>query len=204
MKMFALLLMCAPVLAQVPRESLQYRNDLIREARSVWGMDAPVATFAGQIHQESMWKANARSHVGASGMAQFMPATAKWICGMRPDLPNGCNTLNPAWAIRALVVYDKYLYDRTPKEGTTCGRTWAALRGYNGGLGHWSKEWANAGQPSDLRIADNFCGTARRSVKHCPENLGYPVKITTRWQPLYVSAGWGPGICTYPDVECLP
>lgn len=46
--------------AQVPTAALRYRADLIRSSRSVWGMDAPVATFAGQIHQESQWRANAR------------------------------------------------------------------------------------------------------------------------------------------------
>lgn len=31
----------------------QYRRDLTRSARLVWGLDAPVATMAAQIHQES-------------------------------------------------------------------------------------------------------------------------------------------------------
>jgi len=200
----AILLMCSSVCgAQVPREALPYRNDLIRESRAVWGMDAPVATFAGQIHQESRWNASAKSPVGAAGMAQFMPATASWICGFAKDLPPGCNVLNPNWAIRALVTYDKYLYDRTPKVGNTCGRMWAALRGYNGGLGHWNKEWQNAGRPSNLKLADASCGTASRAIKHCRENLTYPEKIVTRWQPLYNKAGWGAGVCDYPDVECL-
>ncbi|WZB64465.1 lytic transglycosylase domain-containing protein [Achromobacter xylosoxidans] len=47
-------------------------------------MDAPVSTFAAQIHQESAWRPGAVSAVGAQGMAQFMPATSSWIAGLSP------------------------------------------------------------------------------------------------------------------------
>jgi soluble lytic murein transglycosylase-like protein len=174
---------------------LQYRADLIRAARVEWGMGAPVATFAAQIHQESHWRPDARSPVGASGLAQFMPATATWLCGRSPDLPPGCNTMNAAWALRALIAYDRYLFELTPTAGDDCGRMWAALRGYNGGFGHWRTEWRNAGSPAELRDADAACGTGRRSARHCPENLGYPRRIIERWQPAYVAAGWGAGVC---------
>lgn len=178
--------------ADVPRAALPYKSDLTREARLVWGLNAPVSTFAGQIHQESGWNPRAVSPVGARGMAQFMPATARWICGAY-DL-DGCDTTNPRWALRALITYDRHLYDRTP-DGDECGRMWAALRGYNGGLGHWLAEWRSAGKPADLRAADAACGTARRSVKHCPENIGYPRRIIEHHQPRYEAAGWGRGVC---------
>lgn len=179
-----------------PRAAMPYRDTLIRTARVVWGLDAPVATFAGQVQQESGWNPAARSSAGATGMAQFMPATAAWICGAYPGLPAGCDTLSPAWALRALVTYDRHLYVRTPP-GTNCGRMWAALRGYNGGLGHWLAEWRAAGRPQDLRAADAACGKARRARRFCAENLGYPRRIIGRWQPLF--AAWGPGACARPE-----
>lgn len=68
---------CHPVFAaSIPVEARQYQRELTRNARAVWGLNAPVSTFAAQIHQESQWNARARSPVGAQGLAQFMPTTA--------------------------------------------------------------------------------------------------------------------------------
>lgn len=55
----------------IPAQALQHCFQLIREARVQWGMSAPTATFAAQIHQESTWNADAVSPVGAQGLAQF-------------------------------------------------------------------------------------------------------------------------------------
>ena len=82
----ALLALALPVQAQVPQAAQQYRALLVRTAHAVWGLDAPVAVLAAQIHQESAWNAQAISRVGAQGLAQFMPATATWIAGVDPAL----------------------------------------------------------------------------------------------------------------------
>jgi soluble lytic murein transglycosylase-like protein len=66
-------------------------------------------TFAAQLHQESGWRPDAVSPVGAQGLAQFMPATADWISQLMPGL-NSREPFNPAWAIRALVSYDRWLW----------------------------------------------------------------------------------------------
>ncbi|NGI10110.1 lytic transglycosylase domain-containing protein, partial [Escherichia coli] len=42
--------------AQPPQAALQYRDDVIRNARLEWGLSAPVADFAAQLHQESGWR----------------------------------------------------------------------------------------------------------------------------------------------------
>ena len=52
-----------------------HRAELLREARAS-GLD-PAYVF-GLIRQESRFVLDARSHVGASGLMQVMPATAKW------------------------------------------------------------------------------------------------------------------------------
>lgn len=65
---------------------------------------------------------------------------------------------------------------------------WVALRGYNGGLGHWQNERRRA--VSDSREAvDEACGTASRAAVHCVENLSYPRRILIVLQPLYFD--WG-------------
>lgn len=174
----------------VPRAALKYRTTLIRVAASEWGQDAPIAAFAAQVHQESGWNPRAVSHVGAQGMAQFMPATARWWCDLIGMSPVECQPANPTWALRALVGYDKWLYDRV--RGASEGdRLWAALRAYNGGLGHWLAEAKAAGTWDRLPV-DAACGQARRSRMHCPENLGYPRRILITLQPLYL--GWGRGV----------
>ena len=185
---------CAqPVQAQVPAAAHQYRSQLVRAAHSVWGLNAPIAVFAAQVHQESAWKPEAVSRVGAGGLAQFMPATAAWWCDLNKLAPAACQPHNPAWALRALVGYDKYLYDRTPTHYSAYDRMWVALRGYNGGLGHWQREAAVSGaaQPTRQQV-DAACGKARRAPVHCRENLHYPQRILVELQPRY--SNWGAGL----------
>lgn len=186
----ALAVSCAQ--AQVPQAAQQHRALLVRTAHAAWGLDAPVAVFAAQVHQESAWRPDAISHVGAQGLAQFMPATAKWIGSIDPALAPQ-QPYNPAWALRALVTYDRWLYHRAPTRYTPGERMWVALRAYNGGLGHWQAEAAASGaaQPT-LAQVDAACGRAKRAPVHCRENLGYPHRILVVLQPRY--AAWGPGL----------
>ena len=145
---------CTSAHAQVPSAAQQHKRTLVRIAHSEWGLGAPVAVFAAQVHQESAWRTDALSHVGAQGLAQFMPATARWWCGATGTAAADCQPTNPTWAMRSLVGYDKWLYDRAPAHYTPRDRMWVALRGYNGGLGHWQREAASAGlaQPSRTRL----------------------------------------------------
>ena len=82
----ALLSFVLPARAQVPQAAQQHRALLVRTAHAAWGLDAPVAVFAAQVHQESAWRPDAVSRVGAQGLAQFMPATSRWIAGIDPVL----------------------------------------------------------------------------------------------------------------------
>ena len=198
----SLVLLCAmaafalPVQAQtaatVPSDALRYRSLLVRTAHMTWGLDAPVAVFAAQVHQESAWRPDAVSHVGAQGLAQFMPATTRWIADLHPALASQ-QPYSPAWALQALVTYDRWLYDRAPAHYTPRDRMWVALRAYNGGLGHWQREAASTGlsRPSRAQV-DAACGKARRAAVHCKENLGYPHRILVVIQPRYLQ--WGPGL----------
>ena len=188
----ALLALALPVQAQVPQAAQQYRALLVRTAHAAWGLDAPVAVFAAQVHQESAWRADAVSRVGAQGLAQVMPATATWIAGVDPALA-ARQPFSPAWALRALVTYDRWLYERTPARYAPKDRMWVALRGYNGGLGHWQAEAAASGAARPTRVqVDAACGRAKRAPVHCRENLDYPHRILVVIQPRY--AAWGPGL----------
>ncbi|MBL8370039.1 MAG: transglycosylase SLT domain-containing protein [Burkholderiaceae bacterium] len=179
--------------AQVPPGAARYRAELTRAAHSQWGLDAPVAALAAQVHQESGWMPQAVSRVGAAGLGQFMPATARWWCQREGTAPAQCLPHNPTWALRALVGYDKYLFDRAPARYTARDRFWVALRAYNGGLGHWRAEAESTGvsDPSRPQV-DAACGRAKRHPAHCSENLDYPARIMGILQPRY--ATWGPSL----------
>lgn len=182
----------SPAAPGVPREALRYQRDLVGNARAVWGLNAPVATFAGQVHQESTWKANARSRTGAAGLAQFMPRTSDWISGLYSDELGANEPLNPAWALRALVRYDRYLYDRIGKWETDCDRVMFSLASYNGGLGWVNKRMAKSPRPGHYyTTAFINPGIAPSNQK---ENEEYAHRIVKRWQPLYLA--WGLGVCT--------
>ena len=180
----------SPAKAQVPAAAHKYRAELTRAAHTQWGLDAPIAALAAQVHQESGWRADAVSRVGAQGMAQFMPATATWWCKLNNMAAEQCQPRNPTWALRAMVGYDKHLFDRTPPRMSDFDRLWVALRAYNGGLGNWLAEAKATGLPQPTREqVDAACGKARRHISHCPENLQYPARILGVLQPRY--AGWG-------------
>ena len=183
----------------IPRAALQYRGQLIREARAVWGMEAPVAIFAAQIHTESNWRNDVTSFAGAQGLAQFMPSTAAWLPSVAPETGTPA-PFNPAWSLRACVTYDKWLYDRlrTMRAASlaVCERMAFTLSGYNGGIGWVGKDRALAARTG--RNPDRWFGNvedvnAGRNKSAIRENRRYVTLIFQR-QSAYVAAGWGPGV----------
>ncbi|MCL1960500.1 MAG: transglycosylase SLT domain-containing protein [Desulfovibrionaceae bacterium] len=209
---------CTFAPAQVPAQAARYRLLLLRQAHGQWGLDAPVAALAAQVQQESNWNPQAVSRAGAQGMAQFMPATARWWCDLTGVAAADCLAHNPAWALRALVGYDLYLFNRAPAYLGDYDKLWLALRGYNGGQANWQAEARTIaagppqGDPAPLggsataagvergghitglpqptrEQIDAACGAARRAVSHCAENLAYPRRILIDLQPRY--AAWG-------------
>ena len=182
--------------ADIPQGALKHRADLTRNARAVWGLDAPVATFAGQVHQESRWRPEAVSPVGAQGIAQFMPTTADWIAEAYPALADQ-QPFNPGWGLRALVTYDRHLWERI-KAATPCDRMAMTLSAYNGGLGWvWRDQKLAASKGADsarwFDQVEQF--NAGRHAAAFRENRGYPRLILLTFAPRYAAAGWGRGSC---------
>jgi hypothetical protein len=119
-------LLVPPARGQVPAQANIYRAQLTREARAAWGLEAPVVLFAAQIHQESGWREDARSPVGALGLAQFMPGTAAWIAQLYPANLGDAAPLDARWALRALVTYDLWLWERLTEFRDDGLHRWAA------------------------------------------------------------------------------
>lgn len=196
----------ATATAQVPERCRAYQRQITTEAHTVFGLSAPVATLAAQIHQESGCRADAVSRVGAGGLAQFMPATARDMARIYPSELGPADVTNPRWAIKAQARYMRDLTRSTP--GKTECDTWAfGLAAYNGGLGWVRRDQAACRaqvQPMADHCApcsaDRWFGNVeltpdpRRSPANIRENRGYPIRILLTLTPRYVSAGYGRGV----------
>lgn len=190
--------LCTPARAEVPDQAERYRRDLTRIAQAEWGLDAPVATFAAQIHQESRWQFNAKSPAGAQGLGQVMPTTATWLAQRFPEALGKVEPYNPVWSMQALVSYDRWLSERIQAR-SPCEQWAQILAAYNGGLG-WvirDRKLASAKGADPLTWFDSVeRHNAGRSAAAFRENRQYPRLVLLRWERLYVADGWGQGRCS--------
>lgn len=174
----------------IPAQAAPYRARLTREAHAVGGLSAPVAMFAAQIHQESGWKDTAQSGVGALGLCQFMPKSAGWIAKVYPADLKPAAPYDADWAIRALVRYDFWIYQRVPKFQTGDERWGAALSGYNSGLGWVLKNQKAATCDQSLWFGCVSTVVDKRTLDNQKQSRDYPARILHRIRPSYLAAGW--------------
>lgn len=198
---------CADVCvrAAVPEACYQYQKELIKQVNTVFGPNAPVASFAAQIQQESGCRPTAVSPVGAEGLTQFMPETARDLAARYPTELGPADPLNWRWAIAAQV---RYMHDIVPRPWSTpCDWFAAKLSAYNGGEG-WLQRDQNRCRATPKPVGacvpcnplvwwDNVEITPdpRRAAQYVAENRGYPRRILYALEPSYVAAGWGDGSC---------
>lgn len=197
-----LMAVCTKAWAQVrvPTVAVTYRLAIQREASRNFGLDAPVARLAAQVHQESGWNPRAASAY-AQGLTQFTPATARWLPDVCPAVGQP-DPWDPQWALRAQACYMAWLHQRvTPYKYagamSECTRWNFALRGYNGGEG-WLNRERMATQRAGFDANDwRFVELQRvRAVWAHKENIGYPRRIMLTLEPAYINAGWtGKAVC---------
>lgn len=179
----------------IPHRANPYRKQLTQIARQVWGMDAPIAALAAQIEQESGWNANARSRVGASGLTQFMPATAADMSARHPEL--GLPTpQSPAWAMRAQSLYMRELVIKVRDGAPPCDEYCYALTGYNGGLRWVIKRKALSADPKNCFLTSRINPGISRFNQI--ENENYARRVLLDLEPRYARAGWGAPVCGGP------
>lgn len=176
----------------VPANALRHRATLIRTAQAEWGLGAPSATFAAQIHQESTWRESITAPDDGRGLAQFMDGTATWLVKRYPALGQA-DPYNPAWAMRAMVRYDRHLFDQV--QGVdVCQRMGAALKGYNAGVGYVLRAQTRSAEPGIWFGVTELIRTGQ-SAKNFEYSRLYPRWIIYKHQPRYVAAGFGKGVC---------
>ncbi|MCR6661843.1 MAG: transglycosylase SLT domain-containing protein [Luteimonas sp.] len=186
---------------QIPDASALHRHRVEQVVADVFGVNGSPARLAAQLHQESAWRPGARSPVGAQGIAQFMPATAKWMGEIFPQQLGQFDPWDPVQAIHAAALYDKWLYDRVQPFGHTrlseCSRWAFTLRAYNGGetwlLRDRGMTLVNRGNPNDWLSVERW--RTRGEAAH-RENIHYPRRILLTLEPAYIKAGWpGTAVC---------
>lgn len=191
-----------PQMVRVAPASALYRHRVEQASSRAWGVHGSSALLAAQLHQESAFRANAQSAAGALGIAQFMPATARWIATVYPQNLANFDPWNAQQSILAAALYDRWLFDRvSPMGGGTvdsCSRWAFALRGYNGGEGWMLRErrlaLSSGASANDWRAVEPYRVRAGWAHK---ENTGYPRRILLTLEPAYLAAGW-PGVATCP------
>lgn len=180
-------------MAQIPSGAAAHKRVAIASWRSVWGLDAPVASFAAQVHQESGWNPDAKSRVGAMGLTQFMPSTAKDINARFNNELGSLTLYSPVWALKAQAIYMKQLYDANPAKNP-CEQMAFALSSYNGGQG-----WTNKRKKlsTDPKICMGVTCAVNPGIlpSNQRENEDYPKRILLGIEPRYVEAMWGKGSC---------
>ena len=178
----------------IPAAALKYRNQLIREVHATWGLGGPVSVMAAQVMQESHFDPNAKSGAGAMGLGQIMPATAKWLNQAYPQTIAKPAPYDPNWNLRALVVYDHWIWVRVPLFKLGQERFAAMLSGFNGGLGYTLRDQKIARETGSCD-ASLWFGCAElsedgRTAANLNENKQYPRRILLKYKPLFDRPDW--------------
>ncbi|MCP4874954.1 MAG: transglycosylase SLT domain-containing protein [Gammaproteobacteria bacterium] len=111
-------------------------DKLVRKYSDRYGFDWRLVT--AQMYQESRFNPKAKSHVGARGLMQLMPRTAKAM-GVK-------NVSDPAHSIQGGIKYLDWLRDRFDSKLPISERLWFTLAAYNAGAGHVHDARRLAGQ----------------------------------------------------------
>lgn len=144
----------------------RYWEDVQRYAEPY---DYPARMFHGLIREESNFDRNIKSHAGAIGLAQLMPATARLTAGW---LGRSVTTSQLVDAQLNLTLGSRYLQSVYQQVGDN---PYLAMASYNAGparIVRWAREW---GQPP----LDEY-------VERIPfrETRGYVKRVTSSWQTM--------------------
>jgi soluble lytic murein transglycosylase len=183
---------------QSQRFPLPHRDLVVTQARAI-GLD-PGLVF-GLIRQESRFVTNARSHVGASGLMQVMPPTAKWTAkriGLRNFKPQDIN--DQSTNVRIGTAYLKMVIDDFE------GSLPLAVAAYNAGPSR-SRNWRNGPiLPGDIWVENIPFEETRDYVKRVLANsVNYNALMSGQAQSLRERLGTvGPRISATPINNELP
>jgi Transglycosylase SLT domain len=205
--------LAATAQVRIPPEHARYRRLIQTEAVRLLGVKAPVARITARFHQESRFRPDARSHVGATGLGQFMPATAADMAKFHATECAPADPLSAAWSIRCAILYDRSLIAalRPFAPVATVGRADAArmaelsdctkwafgLSSYNGGAGWLNRDrkLAQASGSNPNLWFRQVEAWSNRSSGAWRENRDYVRRIMLEIEPAYIAAGVPGELC---------
>jgi membrane-bound lytic murein transglycosylase F len=115
-----------------PKQISEY-DPIIKKFARRYGFDWRL--IAAQIYTESNFKFKSKSRVGAIGLMQIMPNTAKYL-GYNPK-----SMINPQINIAVGCMYDQRLYSLWGRQTKNYNRLALALASYNAGRGRVLKSY---------------------------------------------------------------
>lgn len=111
-----------------------YRDQIRSAVKRYWGIYNYPAAWVAQLYQESLCRPDARSPVGASGLAQFMPATWREVSTQLRLPPNA--SPHDDVAIRAGAFYMARMMGIWTSQRPRHERWRLGLASYNAGAGN--------------------------------------------------------------------
>ena len=160
--------------------SKQYDDDIRSATRLYWPRFNHPLALKAQLYQESRFEVEALSPVGASGIAQFMPATWREVAFNALHYPRSASPQMARYAIPAAAFYMARLRNIWHLNRTEGDRHRLAAASYNAGAGNIIK-------------AQRACDEARNwpdiapclemiTGKHAAETLHYVPAIWDWWR----------------------
>lgn len=170
-------------------------DGLTRQYADLYGFDWRLVV--SQMYQESRFDPQAKSWVGAKGLMQVMPRTARELELVNLD--------DPETGLHAGVKYLDWLMQRFEPELPISDRTWFALASYNAGLGHvrdarilarqkgWDPDrWFDNVERAMLLLAQNsYAKKARHGYVRGQEPVNYVRQIRDRYKAYVKLTGEG-------------
>jgi len=165
-----------PLLANAGSSTCLQWKPVVEEAYKRENISSFSPLGIAQLEQESSCNPYAVSWVGAKGIAQFMPATEKWIVTICPkSLGPYPNALNPYWGIKANACYMRWNKEKAERKGLT--PKWKfALSAYNGGWKYLLKEQKEA----KSKKWEDVAPVRKRRLSAWKENRDYVKQVYRR------------------------
>lgn len=169
-----------------PRTMMQWVPIVKREAQAIYGINAPVPMFLGQIWQESSGRPNITAWDLGRGGWQFMDGTTKQVSTMFPELGIP-DPYNPVWSTRAAVRYMGWIR-KIVQGDDDCQRFAAALKGYNAGPGYVKNGQRKSPSPGTwFGVTENINGG--QSQQNFIYSRNYPRRIIFQHQKMFTRYG---------------